>query len=81
MHYFYIFHCKDGTLYSGSTKNLIEREKKHNSGTGAKYIRSRGGGKIIYSEKFPSKSLALKREIEVKKWRRVKKVELIKAGL
>jgi putative endonuclease len=76
MFYFYLFRCKDGTLYCGSTRNLIEREKLHNSGRGSKYVRAHGGGKIIYSEKFKTIGNALKREAEVKKWSRVMKQKL-----
>jgi DNA-3-methyladenine glycosylase I len=77
MFYFYIFHCKDGTLYCGSTKNLEHREQLHNSGRGAKYTRSRGGGKIVYSEAFTTQHEALRREVEVKKWTRKQKLTLI----
>ena len=77
MFYFYLFLCADGTLYSGSTKNLIDREKLHNSGKGSKYVRAHGGGKIIYSEKFKTIGDALRREAEVKKWPKVKKQGLV----
>lgn len=80
MHYFYILRCKDKSLYCGSTNDLKHRELIHNSGKGSKYVRSRGGGKIIYFEKFRSLSKALKREAEVKKWERVKKLQLIKTS-
>lgn len=73
--------CRDGTLYSGSTKNLEKREQLHNSGKGARYTRSRGGGKIVYSERFNSVSLALKREAEVKKLTKLQKEQLILSGL
>jgi predicted GIY-YIG superfamily endonuclease len=78
MFYFYILKCKDGTLYSGSARDLKEREAKHNSGKGSKYVYAHGGGKIVYSEKFRSWSKTLKREAEVKKWARIKKLNLIK---
>ncbi len=78
MFYFYILKCKDGTLYSGSAKDLARRLMLHNSGKGSKYVRSRGGGKIVYSEKFRTLSKALRREMEVKKWPRKKKLGLIK---
>jgi len=78
MSYFYILKCKDGSLYCGSTKNLKDREHTHNSGKGSAYVRSRGGGKIIYHEKFRTWGKALKREAEVKKWVRNKKLQLIK---
>lgn len=77
MYYFYIFKCKDNTLYCGSSPDLAKREQAHNNGTGAKYTRSRGGGQIIYSEKFRSKSKAMKREAEIKKWPRAKKLLLL----
>jgi putative endonuclease len=78
MFYFYIFKCKDGTLYCGSTKDIKKREKLHNEGKGAKYTRSRGGGKVIYTERFRKWGNALRREIEVKKFTRTNKLNLIK---
>jgi predicted GIY-YIG superfamily endonuclease len=78
MFYFYILKCKDGTLYCGSAKNLEDRLAKHNSGKGSKYVISRGGGKIVYSENFRSWNKTLKREAEIKKWARAKKLQLIK---
>jgi len=78
MYYFYILRCKDKTLYSGITKDIKRRESEHNSGKGSAYVRSRGGGKIIYHEKFKNLSKALKREIEVKKYSRTEKLKLIK---
>lgn len=78
MYYFYLLKCKDGSLYSGSTNNLLQREKLHNLGKGSKYVRAHGGGRIVYSEKFRSRNKALRRELEVKKWQRIKKIALIK---
>ena len=78
MFYFYILKCKDKTLYCGYTNNLKHRELLHNSGKGSKYVRSRGGGKIIYSERFRTLRKALKREAEVKSFSRARKLELIK---
>jgi len=77
MFYFYILRCKDQTLYCGSTNNLDNRVKLHNTGRGSVYVRSRGGGDIVYSESFQTKSESLHREAEVKRWPRIKKEELI----
>jgi putative endonuclease len=77
MFYFYLLRCKDGTLYCGSTRNLESRLKLHNTGKGSAYVRSRGGGEIVYSESFASIGEAMRREIEVKKWPRAKKEQLI----
>ena len=78
MFYFYIFKCKDDTLYCGSTNNLNNREKSHNTTGGARYTKIHGGGKMVYSEKFRTPGKALSREAEVKKWQRIKKLNLIK---
>lgn len=77
MHYFYILLCKDKSLYCGYTEDLKKREILHNQGKGSKYVRSRGGGKIVYFEKFRLKTKALKREAEVKKWPKTKKNTLL----
>ncbi len=66
-------------MYCGITPDLKKREEAHNSGKGSAYVRSRGGGKIVYYELLKNKSLALKREAEVKEWRRLQKLHLIKS--
>jgi len=78
-YFFYLARCHDDSLYSGWTKNLVERERAHNSGKGAKYTAARRPIKIIYSEKFATKSDALRREIAVKKMSRAEKLKLIRA--
>lgn len=80
MFYFYIFRCKDGTLYCGSTNNVINREKRHNLGRGARYTKIHGNGKIVYKEPFKSIGQAMRREAQVKKWPRIKKKNLIKSS-
>ena len=76
--YVYILQCSDNSYYTGHTNNLENRLKKHNSGHGAAYTRSRLPVKIIYNESHPDRSSALKREIQIKKWSRDKKMALIK---
>jgi putative endonuclease len=78
--YFYILRCKDNSLYSGMTDDPEARVRKHNSGTGAKYTLARRPVVLVYSEKYDSKSEALKREHEVKKWPKSKKEQLINVG-
>ena len=77
--YVYIAKCSDGTFYTGYTTDIKVREKEHNGlgKPGAKYTRSRRPVKIIHIEKFNSKSLAMKREIEIKKLNHEEKVELV----
>jgi len=78
MSYFvYLLRCKDGTIYTGITTDLKRRLQEHKDGIGSNYTRARGADKIAYSEKHPTRSAALKREFEIKSWKREKKLALI----
>jgi len=77
VHYVYIVQCADGTLYTGWTTDLPGRMEAHNSGAGAKYTRGRGPVRLLYSETFETKGEALKREHQIKKLERQKKLKLI----
>ncbi|MBU0974882.1 GIY-YIG nuclease family protein [Patescibacteria group bacterium] len=77
----YILKCGDGSLYTGLTNDLEERVKKHCSGKGAKYTRSHLPVTLVYHEKFPDRSLATKRESEIKKLSRKEKLLLIEKKL
>lgn len=77
MVWIYIVECADQTLYTGWTTNLEQRVAAHNSGQGAKYTRSRRPVKLVFSEQQPDRSSALKREAEIKRMSRAKKLALI----
>ena len=78
MSYFvYILKCKDDTLYTGITTDLKRRLAEHKAGTGAAYTRSHGALKMVYSERKKNRSTASKREAEIKKWSRSKKLGLV----
>ena len=72
----YILQCADGTLYTGITNHLDARLLKHTNGTGAKYTRGRGPFTVIFTEQHPTKSDALKREIEIKNLGKQEKLQL-----
>ena len=79
-YYVYIVECSDGTYYCGYTNNLDSRIKGHNFlKTGARYTKSRRPVKLKYSEKLQSKTLAMRREIEIKKLTRKEKEALVLA--
>ncbi|ENZ00686.1 hypothetical protein HMPREF1092_02338 [Clostridium thermobutyricum] len=77
MNYVYILKCEDETLYTGWTNDLEKRFKAHKEGKGAKYTRGRGPLELVYFEEYEEKSLALKREYEIKKMKRADKLKLI----
>ena len=77
-YFLYILKCSDSSLYTGITNNLSNRLAKHNEGKGSKYVNSRKPFRLIYQEEFPSKSQALKREMEIKGWSREEKIRKLK---
>jgi len=62
----YLIRCSDESLYCGITNNLRNRLIAHNSGTGAKYTRSRRPVELVASSSEMTKSDALKLEYRVK---------------
>lgn len=77
MYFVYILKCGDTSLYTGITTDVQRRLAEHKAGKGGHYTRARGARKIVYSEKYPDRSSALKREAEIKSWPRTKKLGLI----
>lgn len=82
MKYFvYILECSDGTLYTGWTTDIEKRMVAHNTlKTGAKYTSARRPVKMAYHEECPGKKEAMKREWEIKKMTREKKLKMIATG-
>lgn len=76
-YYAYILECADGTYYIGSTDNLYARVAEHNEGRGASYTRSRLPARLVYHEDFENRSLAMKREWELKKLNREQKKRMV----
>lgn len=76
----YILRCADGTFYTGIAKDAKKRLETHNSGKGARYTRTRLPVKLLYLEFCKNRTLALKRELEIKNYTRQKKKDLIKNG-
>ena len=72
----YILVCADGTLYTGWTNDLEKRLAAHNAGKGAKYTRSRRPVRLLYYEAFREKCEAQRRECEIKRLPREKKLAL-----
>lgn len=76
MYTVYIIRCTDGSLYTGITNNLQRRFALHCSGKASRYTRSRGVDKIVYTQNTTTKSSALKREAQIKRLSREKKLDL-----
>jgi putative endonuclease len=76
--YLYIIRCFDNSLYTGITTDVPRRINEHNQKTASNYTRTRTPVKLVYQESHLTRSFALKREAQIKRWTRGKKLELIK---
>lgn len=81
MYFLYILQSrKDSSYYIGSTNNLENRLRKHNSG-GSRYTKSRTPWKVVYSENFNKLSEARTREFYIKSLKSKRAIEkIIKLG-
>ena len=77
MWFVYILLCGDQSLYCGATNNPEKRFLDHQNGKGGHYTSSHQPLKLIYSEKLPNQSAALKKEAEIKSWTRAKKIRIL----
>lgn len=76
----YILRTSKNTLYTGQTNDLDKRLLQHKAGkVGAKYLRAFDQFSLVYQEQFPTRSEALKRELEIKKLTKSQKEQLVKS--
>jgi putative endonuclease len=75
--YCYILECADGTFYTGWTTDPERRVSQHNKGIGAKYTSTRRPVKLVYLESNSNRTEAMKRELAIKKMKRVQKERLV----
>lgn len=78
MNYVYMIRDEKNNLYIGITKNPNQRAVYHNSSRGALFTKRSTTFSIVFLEECLTLSAARKREIQIKKWSRVKKENLIK---
>ncbi|MBF0491710.1 MAG: GIY-YIG nuclease family protein [Deltaproteobacteria bacterium] len=76
-HFVYILETAKGPYYIGYTTDIEKRMRAHRSGKGSKFVRAFKFGQLLYQERHLTKSGALKREAEIKKWDRSQKETLI----
>ncbi|MGQ9558930.1 MAG: GIY-YIG nuclease family protein [Candidatus Oleimicrobiaceae bacterium] len=78
-HYVYIVRCRDGSYYTGCTKDVAERLRRHNGELpgGARYTRTRRPVVLVHWEECASLSEARRREQALKRLSREAKESLI----
>jgi len=81
MWYLYILECRNGDLYTGTTSNIDRRIEDHKQGRGGRFTKIARVKKLLFIERFNSKTEAVKRESQIKGWTRKKKLALIHADM
>ena len=77
-YYVYILASKkNGTLYTGVTSQLIKRVYEHKNGLVEGFSKKYSIKLLVYFEETNDINEALKREKQLKKWKRSWKIELI----
>ena len=77
MYFVYIIECADRTLYTGITTDVGRRFEEHRIGKGGNYTRTHKVIKVLYTEKHTDRGSALRREAEIKKLSRQKKLDFV----
>jgi putative endonuclease len=76
--YLYILHCADGSYYTGTARQGLERRvAEHNAGIGGAFTAQRCPVKLVFAEHFPRITDAIEMERRIKGWSRAKKEALV----
>jgi len=77
---FYVYilaNKRNGTLYLGVTSDLVKRVWQHKNNLTEGFTKKYGIKKLVYYEVYQDIVNAIEREKQLKKWKRVWKLELI----
>ena len=78
--YVYIVRCADNSLYTGIAVDVARRVAEHNGDqrSGARYTRGRQPVRLVYQEAVATRSLAARRETQIKRLPKTAKERLAK---
>ena len=68
---------RNGTLYTGSTDDLVKRINEHRNGRFEDFTARYGVAILVWFERHDTRHAAFVRERQIKEWKRVWKLELI----
>jgi predicted GIY-YIG superfamily endonuclease len=77
-YYVYILRCSDDSFYVGSTTDLSFRLMRHHEGIGSSYTARRRPVVLAHSEEYVSRTSAVARERQLKRWTHQKKDALVR---
>jgi putative endonuclease len=79
-YFVYILASKtNGTLYIGVTSNIQRRLEEHINGLAESFTSKYGLKRLVYLEEYQNPTDAIKREKQLKNWKRLWKLNLINA--
>lgn len=78
MYFVYLIECSDKSIYTGITTDIKRRFNEHKNKKGGHYTSSKQVVRVLHTEQYETRAEALKRETQIKGWRRDKKLALIK---
>jgi putative endonuclease len=64
--FLYLIECQDGSIYTGITVDVAKRYIAHETGRGAKYMRSHPPKRLLKVFEYASRSEASKAEYAIK---------------
>jgi putative endonuclease len=70
---------RNGTLYCGMTSNIIKRICEHKNGLAEGFSKKYKVKTLVYYERHATAENAIKREKQIKEWKRNWKIELIES--
>jgi len=68
---------KNGTIYTGSTSNLIKRIYEHREGLVDGFTKENGCRLLVWFEAHDDLQEARQRELRIKEWKRAWKIRLV----
>ena len=77
-YYVYILaSMKNGTIYAGTTSNLVKRVYEHKNNLGSRFTKTYNVHNLVYYETTDDVMSAITREKQLKRWKRRWKINLI----
>lgn len=77
MPFVYILRCADGSLYTGSARDLARRLEQHRAGKASRYTRSHLPVTLVWARRVGSWRRALREEHRIKGLTRARKLALV----
>lgn len=71
---------RNGTLYLGVTSDLVQRVWQHRNEVADGFAKTYAVHQLVWFEQHDTMETAIVREKQIKKWKRVWKLELIEQG-